>query len=391
MLVSKGSSGSAVIDGKIYIVGGWNDINSMGIASTEIYDPETDSRSSRANMRFQRGGLTVESVNNKLYAIGGAINWTTNDVCNIVEEYDLGKNSWSIKNEMPGKRGWHSSCVLNDKIYIIGGLDINTFVTSNLVYDPKTDIWDSIAPLNHQRQQASCCVHDNKIYVFGGFNGNLSWEARTEVYDPSADTWSVTSLIPGAFSSHHAFMYGNKIYIIGGGGITDDIYSEPVWMFDPVYNIWQEMEDMPADFMGSTQQIIDDNVYIFGGYTHSQGVQDFSSKNDVYRLNLSLIRPKSEITGMIDLYSSNNDLTIRIYPNPCDDVITIDIENNSTGNRGLKIEFLTIAGQVIYQKEFKTRNAHFAEQIDLSGYSKGIYLVKVRQAHTVYTGKVVVK
>ena len=62
MLVSKGNSGSAVIDGRIYIVGGWNNIYISGIASTEVYNPETDSWSSCANMRFQRGGLTVETV-----------------------------------------------------------------------------------------------------------------------------------------------------------------------------------------------------------------------------------------------------------------------------------------------------------------------------------------
>jgi hypothetical protein len=36
-------------------------------------------------------------------------------------------------------------------------------------------------------------------------------------------------------------------------------------------------------------------------------------------------------------------------------------------------------------------SAHYTEQIDLSGYKKGVYLVKVRQANSVYTGKVVVK
>ena len=378
MLVSKGNSGSAVIDGRIYIVGGWNNIYISGIASTEVYNPETDSWSSCANMRFQRGGLTVETVNKKLYAIGGAKSRTANDVCDIVEEYDPQKNSWTIKNGMPGKRGWHCSCVLNDKIYIIGGLNISTFETSNFVYDPVTDEWDSIAPLNYHRQQASCCVFENKIYVFGGFNGNLSWEARTEVYDPLTNTWSVSSLIPGAFHSHHAFMYDNKIYNIGGGGITDDIHSEPVWMFDPASNLWQEMRDIPKDFMGSAQQQIGDYIYIFGGYTHSPGVQDFISKNEAYRINLGLLDIKtfSESNSLI------GGLPVNIYPNPCDDVIYIEIENSD----GARLEIYSVSGKLIFRKELHSR----FEKIDISKMLEGIYFVKVYQKNRVRIEKLIV-
>ncbi len=79
----------------------------------------------------------------------------------------------------------------------------------------------------------------------------------------------------------------------------------------------------------------------------------------------------------------------RIYPNPTDNILNIEISN--TGKQGLGIEILTIPGQVIYYKEYKNINAHFAEQLDLSGYTKGIYLLKVKQADTVYVGKVVVR
>jgi hypothetical protein len=79
----------------------------------------------------------------------------------------------------------------------------------------------------------------------------------------------------------------------------------------------------------------------------------------------------------------------RIYPNPADNVFNIEISN--TGNKVLEIEIVSITGKVIYRNEYKNINTYFTEQIDLSGYTKGIYLVKVRQANTVYVGKVVVR
>jgi hypothetical protein len=79
----------------------------------------------------------------------------------------------------------------------------------------------------------------------------------------------------------------------------------------------------------------------------------------------------------------------RIYPNPTNDILNIEISN--TCKQGLEIEIFSITGALIYQKEYKNINAHFSEQIDLSGYTKGIYLVKVMQADAIYVKKVVVR
>jgi hypothetical protein len=79
----------------------------------------------------------------------------------------------------------------------------------------------------------------------------------------------------------------------------------------------------------------------------------------------------------------------RIYPNPIEHVLNIEISN--TGQQGLEIEILTITGKIMYQKDYKSIAAQFTEQIDLSGYTKGIYLVKVKQDKGIYVGKVVVR
>ena len=78
----------------------------------------------------------------------------------------------------------------------------------------------------------------------------------------------------------------------------------------------------------------------------------------------------------------------RIYPNPTDNMLNIEI--NNTGKQVLEIEIFTITGRLMYQKEYKYINAHFVEQIFLSGYTKGIYLVKVRQENNVRIEKLIV-
>jgi hypothetical protein len=79
----------------------------------------------------------------------------------------------------------------------------------------------------------------------------------------------------------------------------------------------------------------------------------------------------------------------RIYPNPTDNILNIELSN--AGSQGIEIEILDMIGTLIYQKESTSSGPHFDEQLDLSGYAKGIYLLKVRQADRVYYGKVVVR
>jgi hypothetical protein len=80
--------------------------------------------------------------------------------------------------------------------------------------------------------------------------------------------------------------------------------------------------------------------------------------------------------------------TARIYPNPAYDIVNIEI--NNTGGGELEIELMTVSGQVIYRKEYKNIRDPFVKQIDLSGYAKGVYFMRIRQSGAVYNGKIIV-
>jgi hypothetical protein len=87
------------------------------------------------------------------------------------------------------------------------------------------------------------------------------------------------------------------------------------------------------------------------------------------------------LTNIQGDYKENN--TIDIYPNPSDGIINIDIENINNAT----IEIYDVNGTLIFSKAL---NSNF-EKIDISGFSGGLYLVKVKQDSTVIIGKVVVR
>jgi RNA polymerase sigma factor (sigma-70 family) len=104
---------SAVVDGKIYCIGGSpNDENV--VATVEEYDPKKDSWSKKTDMPTARGGLGVYEVNGKIYAIGG---WEEDLIASSkVEEYDPVEDKWTKKEDMPTPRWCLSVCAVNGKV-----------------------------------------------------------------------------------------------------------------------------------------------------------------------------------------------------------------------------------------------------------------------------------
>src|SRR5207248_1818808 len=127
-------------NGLIYVVGGAN--NTTIFATTEVYNPSTNTWSVVAPMHTPRDGLGVAAAENgKLYAIGG---WTTGDVLtNAVEEYDPATNSWTTRSPMPTLRGNVAVAAAGGRVYAISGEGATGQTAAVEEYDPSTDTWRS--------------------------------------------------------------------------------------------------------------------------------------------------------------------------------------------------------------------------------------------------------
>ena len=155
-------AGSAVVDGKIYVVGGAP--VSMGKTNVvEEYDPATDTWTRCADMPTSRQGVRAAAVDGIVYAIGGA-----DEVYNLatVEAYDPTTDTWTTRTDMPTTRTQMATVTFDGKIYVIGGVGPLTRTVE--VYDPATDTWTRKADMPTARFALAADVVDGKIYVFGG-------------------------------------------------------------------------------------------------------------------------------------------------------------------------------------------------------------------------------
>jgi N-acetylneuraminic acid mutarotase len=108
----------------------------------------------------------------------------------VNEVYDPATDTWSTKAPLPVQKYGvtRENPVINGYIYVTHGRDAN-FYTSNYLYDPATDTWRQKASAQHPRDGVGCCAFNGLLYVVGGradFPGPYGL-IDDEIYDPSAD------------------------------------------------------------------------------------------------------------------------------------------------------------------------------------------------------------
>lgn len=180
----RGEVAAAMVDGKIYIIGGFTPFGVTG--RVDVYDPATNTWGERSPMPAELHHVGVGVVDGKLYAIGGfdgLMFWTPSKA---VWEYDPKKDRWHSKQEMPTARGALGVAVWEGKVYAIGGLTETPFgrenVDANDVYDPAADRWESKAPLPLGRDHLAVVALDGKIHAIGGRKPGASISNLNEVF-----------------------------------------------------------------------------------------------------------------------------------------------------------------------------------------------------------------
>jgi N-acetylneuraminic acid mutarotase len=126
---------------------------------------------------------------------------------------------WVKKADMPTPRLGHSTCVVNGKIYAIGGYQKANApgLTTVEVYDPSSDTWTSKAPMPTGRRQLTLSVVNGKIYAIGGYTNFRQPGLSTVVmYDPEIDTWTTKSNMPTPRLGLTSSVVNGIIFVIGG-------------------------------------------------------------------------------------------------------------------------------------------------------------------------------
>ena len=279
---------AAALDGKIYVVGGFekpslgNMMNFAITPSVEMYDPVTDQWTSKASLPIGLHHVGIGVVDRRLYVIGGYTKsglsvW---DPVATVHAYDPATDRWTERASMPTARGALSVMEHEGKLYAIGGFDRKANNAQVEVYDPVRNVWTTGASLPTPRDHLAAATIGGKVYAIGGrVNGDYSQNlAVVERYDPATDRWTRVSDLPTSRSGITAAVVEGRIYVFGGEGAAGTFNENEA--YDPARDIWQRLTPMPTARHGLGSAVVQGRIYVISGGPSPGG--SFSNLNEVF-------------------------------------------------------------------------------------------------------------
>jgi hypothetical protein len=236
------------------------------------------------DMNIARWGFGTAVVEDKIYAIGGQNDMFNYQGLDTVEEYNPSENTWTTKQPLSSPRSYFATAVVNDKIYIIGGYSNGKKTDEVLEYDPKTGTSTLKSKMpGGPRAGCGCGVVGNIIYVVGGFEENGTPSNRVEAYDPESDTWSKQPNMPTARGNLAVVSWNNKIYAIGGFISANGLLStSKLEVYNPYTKSWSSLPDMPTPRGELAASALNNKIYAIGG------INSLSRKKIVEEFNILL-------------------------------------------------------------------------------------------------------
>jgi N-acetylneuraminic acid mutarotase len=262
-----------------------------------------------APMPTPRTEVTATILEDNIYIIGGLDK--SGQVTDIVEAYNIENNTWTIAAPLPEPLHHTAATSYNGKIYVVGGYTPPWSPSNKLfIYDPIQNKWQEGKPMPTTRGALNAVFVNGTIYAVGGFSSNSPVNTN-EVYDPSTDIWTAKEPMPTP--RHHAAsaVVDGKLYVIGGRTETGIIPSVDISeAYDPVQDEWiTTLESMPSKRSGIAAASVNNSIYVFGGEEPSRTFNN-NEKYDVKTSNWTIEPPMPTARHGLGAVSVDND---RIY------------------------------------------------------------------------------
>ncbi|CAK8692885.1 unnamed protein product [Clavelina lepadiformis] len=173
-------------------------------------------------------------INELIYVSGGLkSNAGTTVSC---EQFDTMSKIWSRIDNMNQERAFHGMVALNGKLYVAGGFGGGKRLSSAECYDPCTKRWKFVSSMKEKRNELTLVVLNNRLFAIGGYNGRNRLSSM-EIYNPQTDSWVNGAPLNISRSGACACVMKGKIYVVGGKNEQGPVLS--VEVYDPALGNWE--------------------------------------------------------------------------------------------------------------------------------------------------------
>ena len=278
----------AALDGLIYVVGGfeqsssWRSPQSSASTKVEVYDPATNRWSSMPDLLVGLHHAGAAVLDGALYVVGGFTVsedtlWNPSD---RVFRFNPSGGTWTERAPLPTARGGLAVTTLQGKVYAVSGYDGRRNPAAVEVYDPARDQWTAAAPLPTPRDHLAAVSIGETLYAIGGrvrldYRENLS---TVEAYQAASNQWIPKADMPMPRSGIAAGVLNGWAYVFGGESGEGTFRQNE--RYSARLNRWQTMAPMPTARHGLGAASVGGHVYVLSGGPRPGG--SYSRLNEIF-------------------------------------------------------------------------------------------------------------
>jgi N-acetylneuraminic acid mutarotase len=245
--------GMAAVGGKNYLLGG----QQANSAILEIYDVATNTWTTGPSLPAARHHVQPVVVNDKIYVIGGLTGFPGPSMDSVLMFDPANPGAgWQTRASLPTSRGASGCAAEGIKIYCAGGLSStagNTAIAAMEVYNTVTNTWATLAPMPRVRDHFQAAVINGKFYAVSGRDTAITaTNTFNDVYDIATNTWTQGAPIPTARGGYSVAVLQGRLIVISGEGNGPNSGTFPqVEEYDPARDVWRALTNITTSRHGS--------------------------------------------------------------------------------------------------------------------------------------------
>lgn len=263
---------AAASDGKLmYTVGGSN--GNSDLAMVEAYDPAAKTWTRLPDLSQPRSDLGVAIADQRLVAAGGL---SAGQVLKSVAVLDLMSKTWAGLPDMATARHGMAVDAVEKSVYAIGGStdvgDGQAISSAEALQLPARRIqpaaqWRSLPDAPTARLMTAWAVLDDKIWIMGGLRNGVALQT-VESYDPRAGVWQPQPSLPIPLHHAAAATYRGEVVVLGGA--SSDLTQASTKVFALRKGNWVELPNLTHARAAPAAAVVGDKLVVAGGQNAKQ-------------------------------------------------------------------------------------------------------------------------
>ncbi len=264
----------AVVDGQVWVMGGFLSSALDVTNRIDIYDPSSDSWKLGPELPGAQTHAGVVTAGDDIVIAGGFVGNVLDRVTTAgVWRWNANDASFSAGPDLPSPRAGVAMALAGNQVHVAGGLaaDGNTDSGDHVVWDlAGAAAWTSAPSLANARNHGGGAAAGGLFYVVAGRHG---WDEirgddpALDAFDPASGSWQARAPMPLERSEIGAatlVMPDGRVLVIGGS-VPGKLPSADVLVYEPTADTWSALPSLPEPRKGVAAARVGPKVIVTTG------------------------------------------------------------------------------------------------------------------------------